>query len=166
MRSLIRATDLIARTGAGIAFALLMLSVLIQLAGRGGWIPAQIWTEESARFCLLYLAAFGVGPALRSGDLVNVDLFSESLRDPWPWRLRLLSSVVIAGTCFLLVPAAWFYTSIGSRQTAPSVGVRMDFIHASVLVLLVLLGIFATLRAVSMLTGIENGQPVRSEGDQ
>lgn len=165
MRHLIRISEAVARAGAGIAFALLMVSVIVQLVGRSGWIPAQIWTEEAARFCLLYLAAFGVGPALRSGDLVNVDLVSELRPAPWPWRLRLLSAIVVAGMCILLLPAAWFYTSIGARQTAPSLPIRMDFIHASMLVLLIVLGLFAALRAVAMLTGTEDGEPVRPEGD-
>lgn len=155
----------IARLAVGLSFLALMLSVLVQLLGRSGWITAPIWTEEMARFCLLYMAAFGAGLALRSGDLVNVDLISESLPDPWPWRLRLLSAAIVAGLCLILLPSAWFYTSIGVRQTAPALGIRMDMIHASVLVLLILLGLFAALRVVAMLTGAEDGRAARTEGD-
>lgn len=165
MRRLINALELSARLGVGLSFGLLMLSVLVQLVGRSGWIAAPIWTEEAARFCLLYLAAFGGGLALRSGDMVNVDLVSESLPDPWPWRLRLASAITVAGLCLILLPSAWFYTSIGVRQTSPALGIRMDAIHGSVLLLLILLGLFAALRVTAMLTGDEDGRAIKTEGD-
>jgi len=164
MRVAISAIEGLARIGIGLAFGLLMLSVVVQLAARGGWIPVQIWTEEAARFCLLYIAAFGAGLAFRSGDMVNVDLISESLPGPWPWRLRLLSAAVVAGLCLILLPSAWFYTSIGWRQTSPALGVRMDWIHASVLLALAGLGLFAAIRVVAMLTGAEDGRAVKPEG--
>ena len=155
----------VARLGTGLAYAGLIVSVVVQLLGRAGWMPAAIWTEEAARFCLLWLAACGAGLAFRSGDMVNVDLVSEALPDPWPWRLRLLSALVVAALCLVLMPSAWFYTSIGVRQTAPALGIRMDYVHASVLVLLAGLGLFAALRALAMLTGAEDGRPMRAEGE-
>ncbi|MFN4154377.1 MAG: TRAP transporter small permease [Paracoccaceae bacterium] len=166
MRSFTSGLVALARAGTGLAFFLLMITVVLQLLGRSGWIAAPIWTEEAARFCLLFIAAFGAGLALRSGDLVNVDLVSESLPGAWPWRLRLVSALTVAGLCLILLPSAWFYTSIGMRQTSPALGVRMDYIHGSVLLLLALLGIFSALRVVSMLTGAEDGRAVRTEGDE
>lgn len=166
MRKLTAGLETFARIGVGLSFALLMVAVVLQLVGRSGWMTALIWTEELSRFCLLYLAAFGAGLALRSGDLVNVDLISESLPDPWPWRLRLFSAVTIAGLCLILLPSAWFYTTIGTRQTAPALGVRMDLVHGSILLLLVLLGLFAAFRALAMLTGTEDGRAIKFEGDE
>lgn len=166
MRKMTGALEAIARLGTGLSFGVLMVAVLLQLFGRSGWITALVWTEELARFCLLYMAAFGAGLALRSGDMVNVDLISESLPNPWPWRLRLLSAVSVAGLCLILLPSAWFYTTIGSRQTAPALGVRMDVIHGSILLLLLLLGLFAAFRAFAMLTGAEDGRAIKTEGDE
>lgn len=165
MRKLIAGLESAARWGAGLSFGLLMLAVLLQLIGRSGWITAPIWTEEMSRFCLLYLAAFGAGLALRSGDMVNVDLVSEALPEPWPWRLRLFSAVAVAGLCLILLPSAWLYTSIGARQTAPALGIRMDVIHGSVLLMLILLGLFAVLRVLAMVAGDEDGRAINTEGD-
>ena len=165
MQSLAAVLVRVARLGTGLSFAVLMLSVVVQLAGRGGWMPVQVWTEEAARFALLFLAAFGAGLAFRSGDMVNVDLVCESLPGPWPWRLRLFSAVVVAGLCAILLPSAWFYTSIGVRQTAPALGIRMDWIHGTVLLLLAGLGVFAALRVLGMLTGAEDGRVIKTGED-
>ena len=113
-------------------------------------------------------SAFAAGPdleALRSGDMVNVDLVCESLPGRTPFALRLISALITAGFALVLLPAAWAYTAIGMRQTAPSLGWRMDFIHASMIVLFVILALWALLRPFDMLTGRHDGRPVPTSED-
>lgn len=165
MTRLVRSLEAVARAAVFLAFLGLMLVVVLQLLGRSSMIPAQVWTEEAARYALLFIAAFGAGLALRSGDLVNVDLVCESLPGRWPWRLRLVSMALSLGLVLALLRPAWTYTAIGVRQTSPALGIRMDWIHGSVLVLLVGLGLFAALRIIAMLTGAETGLAAKSEED-
>lgn len=146
------------RLGLAIAFCVLIGTVLYQVVGRTIG-ASSVWTEELTRYALLYVAAFGVGLSLLSGDLVNVDVICEFLPGEWPWRLRLLSASITALLCLILIGPAWKFTAIGSRQTSPAMGLRMDFVHASVLILLVLLLIFSTLRLVSMLWNGASGLP-------
>jgi TRAP-type transport system small permease protein len=153
----------LARVLAGVAFLVLSASVIIQVLGRSVFSASPVWTEELTRFALLYLAAFGAGLAYRTGDLVNVDLICEALPGRWPWALRLVSAIATAGLCALLLPAAWRYTSIGAMQTSPALTWRMDFIHASILVLLASLLVFSALRVVRMLAGTSDGKPLAAE---
>ncbi len=166
MQSIIRALTGLARIATGISFGVIIIAVLLQLAGRSGLVTSVVWTEELTRFALLFLTAFGVGLSYRSGNLVNVDILSESLPGRLPWILRLICAVITCGFGLVLIKATWFYVSIGARQTAPSLGVRMDFIHASVLVALVSLSLFAGLRVIGMLTGTTNGMADRLQEDQ
>ncbi|ESR27033.1 TRAP transporter small permease [Lutibaculum baratangense] len=149
----------ICRIGTGVAFAVLIATVLIQVVGRSILNSSPPWTEELTRYALLWLVAFGAGLSLRSGDLVNVDIVSEALPGRWPWRLRLFSALATAGLCLVLIYPAWRFTSIGVRQTSPVLAIRMDFIHASIVALLVLLALFALMRAAAMLTGRSDGYP-------
>lgn len=163
MQKVVSILTTIARIATGLSFLAIIVAVVIQLLGRSGVIDAVVWTEELTRFALLYLAAFGVGLAYRSGDLVNVDIVCEALPDRASWVLRLIAAVITVGFGVLLIKATWLYVSIGVRQTAPSLGVRMDFIHASVLVALVSLSLFALVRVIGMLTRQEQGLPEKSE---
>lgn len=150
------------RVAVGVSFGVLMLAVLVQVLGRSVFGSSPVWTEELTRYALLYLAAFGAGLALRSGDMVNVDLISERLPGRGPWVMRLLGALAVMGFCLPLLGPAWKYVSIGSRQTSPALGWRMDFIHASVLVLLVGLMVFAALRVLGMLSGANDGLPKKA----
>ena len=153
----------IARAATGLAFMVIIVAVVVQLLGRSGIISSVVWTEELTRFALLYLAAFGVGLAYRSGDLVNVDIVCEALPGRLPWMLRLICAVITLGFGLMLIKATWLYVSIGARQTAPSLGVRMDFIHASVLVALLSISLFAGLRVAGMLSRRDTGLPEKPE---
>ena len=152
------------RAGVGLAFCVLIGAVLYQVIGRSIGM-SSVWTEELTRYALLYLAAFGVGLSLLSGDLVNVDVICESLPGEWPRRLRLFSATVTALLCLILLGPAWKYTSIGVLQTSPAMGLRMDFVHVSILVLLVLLLVFSGLRVVSMLWSGTSGLPEKYGDD-
>ncbi|MFD1342430.1 TRAP transporter small permease [Litorisediminicola beolgyonensis] len=164
MARIIEGLTMVARIGAGLAFAILMAAVLVQVVGRlTGSSP--VWTEELTRYALLYMIAFGAGLALRTGDLVNVDVFSEALPGRLPWILRLFSAAATAGLALFLLPHAWKYVAIGKMQTAPALGVRMDVVHATVWLMLAGLAVFAIVRILGMLTGVENGLP-DSPGDE
>lgn len=164
MALLDRLTKLLATicmTGVALSFATLIAVVLIQVVGRTvGNSP--VWTEELTRFALLYLAAFGVGLSFRSGDLVNVDVVCDNLPAPLPWLLRLFSAGLTGGLALLLISYSWKFTSIGKMQTSPAIGLRMDMIHFTVTLLLVLLFVFSALRVVAMLMG-DNGLPLKQK---
>ncbi|WP_323768188.1 TRAP transporter small permease [Antarctobacter sp.] len=161
-RRLIDAIVLLAKIGAGLAFAVLMGAVLIQVVGRlTGSSP--VWSEELTRYALLYMIAFGAGVAFRTGDLVNVDVISESLPAPFPWILRLLGALATAGLALYLLPHAWKFVAIGKMQTAPALGIRMTYVHLTVWLVLVGLALFAVLRVIGMLTGTDDGKPHRPE---
>lgn len=148
------------------AFLLLSASVLVQVFARTFLPSAPVWTEELTRFCLIYIGALGAGLALRSGDMVNVDLLCEALPGRGPWLMRLLSALLTAGFAVALLTAAWDYTTIGARQTAPSLGWRMDFIYASMLVLFGVLALWSGMRVFEMLTGRHDGRPIPTQEDR
>ena len=150
----------ICRAGAGIAFAVLIGAVLLQVVGRTtGTSP--VWTEELTRFALLYLVAFGAGLSFRSGDMVNVVVISESLPGALPWGLRLLSAVATLGLCAYLLPSARKFVGIGRMQTSPALGMPMNFAHFTVFLTLAMLVLFAVIRVVGMVSRTEDGTPVK-----
>lgn len=150
------------RVGVGLSFAVLIAAVLIQVIGRATG-SSPVWTEELTRFALLYLIAFGAGLALRTGDLVNVDVICEALPGDLPRRLRYLAAGVTAALALFLLAPAWKFTAIGVMQTSPALGLRMSFVHVTVWLLLALLAAFAILRITRMASGAEDGTPQRPE---
>jgi TRAP-type transport system small permease protein len=168
MRALVHFTTLatfLCRVAIGIAFAVLIVAVALQVFTRSFDLGSPIWTEELSRFALLYIAALGIGLALQSGDLVNVDLVQESVSAAKAWWMRLVSAIITAILAASMIAPAWRFTQIGAMQRSPSLRWSMDYIHASMLVLSVLLFVFAMLRIIGMIAGTQDGR-VNFAGDE
>lgn len=164
MKKLESAIVALSRFCLGVSFTVLIVAVLVQVLGRA-FSASPVWTEELTRFALLYMCAFGVGLAWRSGDLVNVDIVCESLPGQWPRRLRLLAALISGALCvFLLIPA-WKFVSIGAFQTSPAMGLQMTYVHLSVFIFLFSLTLFALLRVLSMLSGGDDGLAINRKPD-
>lgn len=152
----------LAQFGLFISFALLLGSVMIQVVGRiSGSSP--VWTEELTRYALLFTIAFGSGLAFRTGDLVNVDIVMEAVPSPIAKLMRLFAAAATAAMSIYLLPHAWKYVSIGKMQTSPALGVRMDFIHLTIWLTLLGLGLFATLRVLDILILKSSGKPTNND---
>lgn len=151
----------ISRVLTGISFMVIIFAVIYQLLGRSDIVTSVVWTEELTRFALLFLTAFGLGLGFRSGNLVNVDIVTELLPKRLGWALRLIVALITFGFCAVLIKPALFYVSIGVRQTAPSLGIHMNYVFASVLVAFISLAAFSLLRVIEMLTATGDGYPER-----
>lgn len=136
----------------GAAFAVLIFSVLVQVVGRTTGFSI-VWTEELTRFSMLYMVAFGIGLALISGDLVNVDVLCNKLPDRLPIKIRFLVGLIIVCFCLLLLAPSLQFTGIGKLQTSPAIGLRMNFVHVTMFILPFLLSIFAAIRVIRMSIG-------------
>ncbi|MCC9621418.1 TRAP transporter small permease [Thalassospira sp. MA62] len=155
----------ICRIGTGAACAVLLVTVLLQVFSRTFLTSSPVWTEELTRHALLFLAAFGAGLSFRNGEMVNVEMFCE-LQSPRVQRiLMFVGAALTAIFALLLLSPAWNFVSIGVLQTSPALGVRMDIVHASAFILLAVLGLFAVLRMIRIITGKSDGKPEDTSKD-
>ena len=113
----------------GAAFTVLIASVLIQVIARLALPRSPVWTEELSRFALLYLVAAGCGLAIRSGELVNVDLFTTLLPERWRLGLELIVQIAVLAFLLSLILPAWKFVTVGAFQTSPALGWSMSLIH-------------------------------------
>jgi TRAP-type C4-dicarboxylate transport system permease small subunit len=160
---LTRLLTVASRVAVGLSFFILIAVVTIQITTRTFDLPSYVWTEELSRYLLLYMTAFGIGLSLINGELVNVDMLQETVSESAAWWMRLFSAVATALLGLVMIAPAWKFTNIGAFQRAPSLRWTMDYIHASVLFLAILLFLFALLRVIGMLAGADDGRPQRPE---
>jgi TRAP-type C4-dicarboxylate transport system permease small subunit len=138
----------------GLVFALLLCAVMVQVVSRLGLPNPPVWTEEFSRFCLLFCAAFGIGLALRSGELVGVDLLTMMLPAGGKRVMEALSCLVMVGFGVLLVPPSWAFVDIGSLQTSPALQWNMFWVHLCVLIAPLALVLAAIERLLRVVAGL------------
>ncbi len=134
------------RYGTIAAFSVLIAVVTIQVLGRVPGFPSPAWTEEVARFALVYLVAFSCGIAVLRGELVNVDLFVG----PLPARTRVvvdrIVDVIIFGFALAIIPGAYDYVAGSIGERARSIDIPMIIVYVVTLIIPVSLAFFSLAR--------------------
>jgi len=134
------------RYGTITAFSVLIAVVTIQVLGRVPGFPSPSWTEEVARFALVYLVAFSCGIAVLRGELVNVDLFVG----PLPARARAIVDrivdVIIFGFAIAIIPGAYDYVTGSIGERARSIDIPMIIVYVVTLIIPVSLAFFSLAR--------------------
>jgi len=165
LRHLLRLLVGVSRTVVLAAFAVIIVAVAVQIVSRTFLPQSPVWTEELTRFALLYLAAAGAGLALRSGDLVNVDIFVAGL-PPAAGK----AAAVLTGVATMVLAAAMFvpsldFTAIGRLQTSPALDWPMSFMHAITSLAAGSLFIFALARVIEVLLAPARRDPAGAGGE-
>jgi TRAP-type C4-dicarboxylate transport system permease small subunit len=129
-----------------LSFSVLVIVVVIQVLGRVPGFPSPAWTEEVARFALVWLVASVCGIAVLQSDLVNVDLFVALLPEGARRFVERVVDVIIAVFCLAIIPGAWDYVVGSLGERARSLDVPMGFVYAVTLVIPVSLTFFSIAR--------------------
>lgn len=91
-----------------------------------------VWSEEVARYLMIWLTFLGVGPVLRAGGHIAVDTLLTALPKRAAQGLRLIVLLLIAGFC---LAAAWYGYALVQRtipQTTPVTDISFAFVSAAV----------------------------------
>jgi TRAP-type C4-dicarboxylate transport system permease small subunit len=86
---------------------------------------ALTWTEETARYLMIWMGFLATGLALREGGHIAVELLLDRL--PPPARRAALGLVHVLGLVFLLsvIGAGWVLLARVSGQRTPVLGISM-----------------------------------------
>ena len=151
--SLLSAALSICRYGTLAAFSVLIAVVTLQVLGRVPGFPSPAWTEEVARFALVYLVAFSCGIAVLRGELVNVDMFVA----PLPARVRTIVErivdLVVCAFALLIIRGAYDYVVGSFGERARSIEIPMVAVYVVTLIIPVSLAFFSLGRVLGF------GQP-------
>jgi TRAP-type transport system small permease protein len=110
--------------------AIMIVPVTLQIFSRFfEFIPRYIWTEEVARFCLMWLIMLGATIAVRDGTHFDVDV----LPAPKTARGKAISRIIVHASMLLValifVAFGWRFAAFGYDQSSEMTGINMLSIH-------------------------------------
>ena len=136
----------ICRAGTLVALMVLVGVVTIQVLGRVPGFPSPAWTEEVARFALVYVVGFSCGIAILQGSLVNVDMFVGLLSERGRRIAERIVDLLVLGFCLAILPGAWDYVAGSVGERARSLDVPMILVYAVTLLIPASLAFFSVAR--------------------
>ncbi|MGM8930567.1 TRAP transporter small permease [Salinicola halophyticus] len=108
----------------------LVVSVFIQVVSRYVLNSSVPWTEELARYILVYLTFIGAALAVHEKTHLNVDFFIEKLPEPVQAKLSAFSGLSIAVTSCLLIFYGGKFAYLGRNTLSPAIEQPMAWVYA------------------------------------
>ncbi|NBN63919.1 TRAP transporter small permease subunit [Microvirga tunisiensis] len=110
-----------------LAIALMLASILVQVFCRYVLGDALAWSEEAARFLMLWMMAALVPTAFRQGGFVAIEMISDLLPRPVAAVLNLMFLCLSALILWTAMRIGWAeVTGIGGRFALPSLQVPVS----------------------------------------
>ncbi|EHG6158466.1 TRAP transporter small permease [Escherichia fergusonii] len=116
--------------------------VLLQVISRPLPISSPAWTEEAARFLLVYVVAFGCALATGRRELVNVDLVISMLSPTLRKGLVLIIDLVILTCSITLMINSVEYVESTMWRMATTLPISQAWVTASVIIITANISLF------------------------
>ena len=95
------------------------------------FIPRYIWTEEAARFCLIWLIMLGATIAVRDGTHFDVDVLPAPKTAKGKAVARIIVHVPMLLVALIFIAFGWRFALFGWEQNSEMTGINMLSIHAA-----------------------------------
>jgi len=125
--------------------AVITIVLFIQVVARFVFNTGTFWTDELARFSMIWLVFLGAAIATRDRSLINIDIL-ESTFPSWKKGLHIFQLLVSIVFFALLLKVGWETMGLVAAQRSPNMGVSMSIVYASIPVAMILSIYFAIVR--------------------
>lgn len=128
------AIDALLRIIVGTMLGLMVVVVALQIVVRFalpplGFVISAPWTEELARYLLVWSIFLGAAIACRAGALIAVDALPDSLPPRWGRRVRFIAMSITITFLLQLTWIGWRYVGFGWSETSTVLNVPMAVIY-------------------------------------
>ncbi len=110
----------------------LLLIVWAQVATRYILNNSLPWTEEAARYLMIWGVMLGVNLAFLKGYLISINYFSNKLPDTIRSVLRVVRILLSLFFTGILTYYGYFLCKMGANMESPALGIGYHWIYLSV----------------------------------
>jgi len=90
------------------------------------------WSEEIARYAMVWITYLGAGLAMREGQHVAIEYLQSVLPRPWQPYVRAVVWLIILAFLTVFTVAGFQFSSFAWRQRSPVMGWRMGAVYLTI----------------------------------
>lgn len=130
-------------------FLVMVVSIVWQVIARYFLASPTIWSEELARFLIVWVTMLGSAYVLEHGGHVAVTLFAEMMPEPVQRMLDWLRDTIIIAMAGGLAYYGYGFAVSGARRMSTGLGVQMSYAYAAIPIGAVLIAFFLLTRRMA-----------------
>lgn len=134
-------------------FLVLVASVFFQVVARYVFHAPPFWTEELARFTLIWITFVGAALVHHHGEHIAVTGLRDGLPERFQALLDVFISVLVLAVLAVFAKAGYAIALLGT-QNAPALGISMRYVYGALLVgtvLMIAITVFKLIAQFSLL---------------
>lgn len=118
----------------GVLLMVVTVSVLGQVTVRfvltaAGWNISAPWTEELARYALIWMVFLGAGVGVRHAQMIALEFGVRKLPARYGVPVRYLSIILGIGFFALMFWVGLGFVDLGRSETSPVLGITKDLVY-------------------------------------
>lgn len=116
----------------GVMVAVVAIQIGVRfILPRLGIAAAAPWTEELARYLMIWSIFLGAAVATRAGALICMDTVPDAVPPALGRMIRTTALLITMGFFGLLVWLGWQWTLFGLAETSTVMSIKMAWVYAS-----------------------------------
>lgn len=115
-----------------VALAAMSVIVFLNVVLRYTTGDSILWSEEVARYLMIWLTYLGIGPVLRLGGHMAIDTLHGAVGERRALVLRALIIAVMLGFCIVMVVVGIDFVDRTSFQSTPVTDISFSFVAAAI----------------------------------
>lgn len=150
--------DFLAKWASILFIALMAIVVVVQVVARYVMRNPFPWTEELARYLMIWSSFIAMGHMVRSWDCVKVDFLVDSFSGAIGKGVRIFLRVVVLALCLVMVYlCGTVFPAVTRNQVTPALGISMLIPQSGIIVGMALVAIQALAAICAEIAGISSG---------
>jgi len=130
-----RISDIVNRIAEGaivVIISLMAVAVFVEVIFRYILPLPLFWTEEFARYCLVWSSLLGAGVALKRGEHIAVTFFTNKFPKTIQMKTSLLVQIFIATFLGVILWGGFYLVIITQHQLSPAMRIPMSWPYMAV----------------------------------
>ena len=118
----------------GVLFLIgMVLLIFLQVILRSVFGHALNWSEEAARYLMIWCTGFGISASVRIGGNIGIQAIVDALPNKIAYWVRLVCELLTLAIFGFLTYSAWAFmmTAVQSGQLTPSLQVPIFYVYAA-----------------------------------
>ncbi|GAK07336.1 TRAP transporter small permease [Geomicrobium sp. JCM 19038] len=110
--------------------ALMVLAVFVQIVSRALFNMSFPWTEELARYLMIWVTFLGASFAFQYGAHISIEAFVTRLKQQWSQILHVIVAIVCTAFFFILILKGIEMMDRSMIQRSAALGIPMGYVYS------------------------------------
>lgn len=130
-------------------FLAMVAAIVWQVVSRYFLGSPTIWSEELARFLVVWVTMLGSAYVLENGGHVAVTIFVDMMPQPWQRFFEWVRDVIVITMAGGLAYYGYGFAASGARRTSTGLGLQMSYAYAAIPIGAALIAFFLIARRMT-----------------